>query len=137
MTLTHVYRLDIETDPRDPASTTRAEYYAAHRLARTIARSPDYAENVASIGISRARVIFADCGEGIVTRNWGHPDTDRDADADAIADLWTETIREQLAIRAALSWTHRSKRDNDRARRYLCRARRLRLDHEIYGNRLP
>jgi hypothetical protein len=129
------YRLDLETDPRDPASTTRAEYYAAHRLARTIARSPDYAEDVASIGLSRARIIFASCGNGLVTRNWGHPDTD--PDVDAIADLWAETIREQIAARAALSWTHRSKRDNDRARRYLCRARRLRLDHEIYGHRLP
>lgn len=104
--------------------TTRARYYDAHHAARFVAGAGIY--DVVSIGIDRARVIYAHRAGGIVTHDWETLHT-TDPEACAAISLRAEMIREQLAIRAALRWKHRSPRDNRRALDYITRARRLRL----------
>lgn len=114
--------------------TTRTRYYDAHHAARTLAR--DGLHDVASIGIDRARVIYAHGAGGLVTHDW---ETLHAADPEACAaiSLRAEVIREQKAARSALTWKHRGRTDNARARRYLCRARELRLTLQTNGHRLP
>lgn len=112
-----------DTFTAEPGAT-RARYYAAHHAARTIAR--DGLHDVASIGIDRARVIYAHRTGGIVTHDWETLHT-TDPEACAAISLRAELIREQLAIRSALSWKHRSPHDTRRALDYITRARRLRL----------
>lgn len=113
-----------DTFTPEPGETIRARYYDAHHAARTLARNGP--QDVASIGIDRARVIYAHGTGGLVTHDW---ETLRAADPEACAviSLRGEMILEQLAIRSALSWKHRSPRDHRRALDYITRARRLRM----------
>ena len=118
-----------------PGETVRACYYDAHHYARTLSRNG--LADVASVGIDRARVIYAHRTGGIVTHDW---ETLHDADPETCAalSLRAEMIREQLAIRAALSWRHRSPRDNRRALDYITRARHMRITLADRGRlRLP
>lgn len=124
------YRLDL-TDIAP--GTHRAEYYAAHSLARRMART-DTGHDLASIAVGRALVVMSYCGAGIVSR---YTTAETHTPADSAAILRAECFRDMAAARSARTWKHRSKADTLRAIRYLCEARRARMTLAANGHRLP